>query len=336
MVVPCYNYGRYLRECVGSVLAQPGVRTTVTIVDDASTDDSADIAERIAEEHAEVRLIRNERNLGHIRTYNVGLRRADSDYVVLLSADDLLAPGALARATALMETRPSVGLVFGHAQKFATEPVDRTAMPAVTWTTWRGDEWIRLQLSRGWNNISSPEAVVRTSVQHEVGYYTPELPHTGDVEMWLRIAAIADVGHINGIDQAYYRRHAENLSNRFAGYQDIEERWRTYDGFLSQWSRADDAARLRPVARRRLADEALQDLLRDLDRSGVPAERVDSILELARRIDPDVDRRGRWADVQARRTGGRPRGVAALGRSTGRGLAELVRWHRWRRFRYLG
>src|SRR6476619_1973521 len=81
VVVPCYNYGHYLPQCVESILRQAGVRTTVTIVDDASTDDSALVAERLASAHQGVRLIRNETNLGHIRTYNVGLREADSDYV---------------------------------------------------------------------------------------------------------------------------------------------------------------------------------------------------------------------------------------------------------------
>ncbi|SIN90848.1 glycosyltransferase family 2 protein [Agromyces cerinus] len=336
VVVPCYNYGHYLPQCVESILRQAGVRTTVTIVDDASTDDSVLVAERLAGAHPGVRLIRNETNLGHIRTYNVGLREADSDYVVLLSADDMLAPGALWRAAALMEAHPTVGFTFGHAQKFATEPSPRAPMPAVTWATWLGEEWIELQMRRGWNNISSPEVVVRTTVQHAVGYYNPDLPHSGDVEMWLRIAAVADVGHVNGVDQAYYRRHASNLSTGYSGYRDIEERWRAYEGFLSDWSRTDDAVRLGAVMRRRLSDEVLFDLLRDLDRVELPAERVDWILELAHRIDPDVVGRGPWADAQVRRAGGRPRGISPAVRSAGRELAAWTRWHRWRRFRYLG
>jgi len=336
VVIPCHNYGHFLAGCVESVIRQLGVRTSVTIVDDASTDDSADIGERLARTHREVRLIRNDTNLGAVRTFNVGLARADSDYVVLLSADDLLAPGSLARATALMEARPSVGLVFGHAQKFATHPVPHPARPAVTWTTWRGEEWIERQLRRAWNNISSPEAVVRTYVQHEAGYYDPGLPRTHDVEMWLRIAALADVGHINGVEQAYYRRHEASHSSQFSASQDAEERWRAYDQFLSRWTQAEPAVRLRSIAQRRLSDEVLFDLLRELDRGDVTEQTITGVLEVAARIDPDVVGRGQWADVQAGRSGTHRPSAAALTRTAGRELARLARWHRWRRFRYLG
>ena len=48
VLVPCYNYGRFLRQCVDSVLSQTGVDVRVLVVDDASTDDSATIAAEIA------------------------------------------------------------------------------------------------------------------------------------------------------------------------------------------------------------------------------------------------------------------------------------------------
>src|SRR3954452_7363432 len=47
VVIPCYNYGRYLEGCVASVLSQPGVRVEVIIIDDASSDGSAEVARRL-------------------------------------------------------------------------------------------------------------------------------------------------------------------------------------------------------------------------------------------------------------------------------------------------
>ncbi len=332
VVVPCYNYGRFLPGCVESIVGQAGVTTTVTIVNDASTDDSGEIADRLADQHANVKVLHNNPNLGMIGTFNRGLAQVDSDYLLLISADDLVAPGALGRACGLMEANPGVGLVYGRVQKFATEPVARRPLPTETWSTWKGDDWIDMQLRRAWNNISSPEAVVRTSVQHAVGYYDPGLRHTLDVEMWLRIAAVSDVGHVNGVDQAYYRRQAGSYSTQFSFLQDIEERWKAYDQFLTNWANHADAARLRPIVRRRLADEALFDLLVVAEHGGADRDTIDSALEIASRIDSTVTERGQWADVRTLRAGGAPSG----GRSLLREAARRAKWQRWHRFRYFG
>ena len=115
VVVPCYRYGAYLPACVASATSQPGVEVDVLIVDDASPDDSADVARSLAAADPRVRVLVNEQNMRHIATYNEGLSLVDGEYVVLLSADDLLAPGSLARAVALMEANPSVGMTYGTA-----------------------------------------------------------------------------------------------------------------------------------------------------------------------------------------------------------------------------
>lgn len=331
VVVPCYNYGRFLEGCVESIVRQPGVQTAVTIVDDRSTDDSADIAEGIVERYPRVKLIRNETNLGAVRTFNRGLSQADSDYVVLLSADDLLAPGALVRSSALMAAWPAVGLVYGHARKFSTEPSPHRGLP-LTWSTWRGEEWIDLQLRRAWNIISSPEAMVRTSVQHAAGYYDPGLRHTHDVEMWLRIAALADVGHINGPDQAYYRRQPGSHSAQFSSYNDIEERWQAYRQFLAAWSQVEAANRLRSVVRKRLAAEALGDLLNDLDSEVVDDQLIEDVLALVRRIDPAAPSGEQWAEVCAHRAGYPTRRGQRMARDIGR----AVGWQRVHHYRPLG
>ena len=163
VVVPCYRYGHYLPQAVGSVLEQPGVDVEVIIVDDASPDDSAEVARSIAEADSRLSLVVNETNQGHIATYNVGLARVTGDYVVLLSADDMLAPGALARAVALMETNPGVGFVYGWPKNFSSEP-EPGAVPQLAWSTWSGEGWLRHVCRRGRSFIMSPEVVMRRSV----------------------------------------------------------------------------------------------------------------------------------------------------------------------------
>src|SRR5262245_27952486 len=117
VVIPCYNYGHFLEDVVSSVLDdQPGVDVRALIIDDASPDDSADVARKIAARDPRVDLIVHPINKGHIATYNEGLLEwADGDYCVMISADDRLTPGALGRARDLFDAHPNVGFVYGRA-----------------------------------------------------------------------------------------------------------------------------------------------------------------------------------------------------------------------------
>ncbi len=124
VVIPCYRYGHFLEQSVGSALTeQDGVDVKVLIIDDASPDDSAEAAHRLAKADSRVEVLVHERNKGHLATYNEGLLEwADGDYTVLLSADDRLTPGALVRAAALLDAHPNVGFVYGHPLRFRIGP----------------------------------------------------------------------------------------------------------------------------------------------------------------------------------------------------------------------
>jgi glycosyltransferase involved in cell wall biosynthesis len=121
VVIPCYNYARYLRESVSSALGQSEVDVDVVIVDDASTDDSQAVAQELAQRDPRVTVLAHHRNLGPVQTFNAGLARASGEFVARLDADDLLTNGSLGRAAAVMTRHPEVGLVYGHPIHFAPE-----------------------------------------------------------------------------------------------------------------------------------------------------------------------------------------------------------------------
>ena len=114
VVVPCYKYGRYVTECVTSILANTEVDIDIHVIDDASPDDSWSVVQRLPELDERIRVERNERNLGLIGTANAGVLTAPGDYVILLSADDALAPGWLDRAVAVLENNPRAALAYGR------------------------------------------------------------------------------------------------------------------------------------------------------------------------------------------------------------------------------
>src|SRR5229473_2435763 len=247
VVIPCYKYGHFLEESVASVLDdQPGVDVRVLIIDDASPDDSAEVARKIAAREPRVEVVVHTANKGNIATFNEGLIDwADGDYCILLSADDRLTPGALRRARDLLDAHPGVPL-----------PAARTKVRG--WSVWSGQWWIEQRFRQAENPIISPEIVVRTSLQKSVGGYDAQLPKAADMEMYMRLAAHADVGFVRGVDQAFYRVHGQNMSKAVSALMDLRQRRSVFQAVLDRYrDKLTDNARLSAIVHRQLAREAL-------------------------------------------------------------------------------
>ncbi|MBW9052891.1 glycosyltransferase family 2 protein [Rhizobium mesosinicum] len=265
VVIPCYNYAHFLQECVESVLSQAGVDVRVLILDDCSPDNTPEVGSALASRDERVTYRRHTANKGHIATYNEGIEWAGGDLFLLLSADDYLLPGALGRSAELMRNNPDVGFTFGNALiaephgiiTKRVDPLGNKSVPPKQVLT--GPQFMRLS---GANNlVPTPTAVVRTALQKQVGGYHKELPHTGDMEMWLRLASHAGVGYINE-DQAVYRRHSSNMSLQYYGKSilpDLRQRKQAFDILFRQGAanlRKDE--KLRRFLARDLGKEALR------------------------------------------------------------------------------
>jgi glycosyltransferase involved in cell wall biosynthesis len=334
VIVPCYNYGHFLPDCIASILAQEGVNIDILIIDDASPDGSGEVASALAERDPHIAVIRHKVNRGHIATYNEGLTQIRGDYVVLLSADDLLIEGALARATAVMESHPSVGLVYGHPMVFSGADIPKPNLHVRGWSVWRGTDWIAAQCRRGRSCIYSPEAVVRTSVQLSVGGYSAELPHTGDLEMWLRIAAVSDVARVNGPDQALRRVHgASMMQTQFADlHVDLCERRRAYERFFDGPGKdLEHAAQYLHIARARLAEEAIG-IACGIYRSQGHVPEVDNLVQFATGIVDSLESIRGWQELRRlnlSQTSLWDRLILHTS-SLRRDFDARIRWRRWR------
>jgi glycosyltransferase involved in cell wall biosynthesis len=208
----------------------------VLIIDDASPDNTAEVAKDLAAQDARVTFVRHTENKGHIATYNEGIEWATADYMLLLSADDYLLPDAFERVVAFMDAHSCVGFTFGNVlAKFSTGMTKHVLPIATTKHGWRifsGEEFITISGAR--DIVSTPTAVVRTELQKRLGGYRPELPHSGDMEMWLRFAAHSSVGFLNAY-QAVYRRHDQNMSNAYFSdcwLPDVKERQAAFACFF--------------------------------------------------------------------------------------------------------
>jgi hypothetical protein len=132
---------------------------------------------------------------------------------------------------------------------------------------------------------------MRRSVQLQVGPYDASLPHSGDLEMWLRAARIADVGFVVGPDQALYRKHTENMhrtvfaSGRAEGQViDLIERWQAFRSALRA-SPSECEESMLGVAAHALAQEAKDHVAYALARGHENYPAAD-FRDFARRVDP--------------------------------------------------
>lgn len=300
VVIPCYNYGRYLSECIKSVLDQQDVQVDLLVIDDASSDGSAEIVSRLATHDSRIRTICHETNQGHIATYNEGLAQSRGDYTVLLSADDLLTPGCLSRATSLMEAYPSVGLTYGFTVDFTGSQLPPARTVATNWIVWQGHSWIARISKTGRNLIRSPEAVMRTTVLHRIGGYRADLPHAADLEMWMRAATVSDVAFVGGADQAYYRVHQDNMhhSHFKIVLSDVTQRLRVFDTiFAERSSLLIDADSMYSAAHRALAREALGHAISAYARGTADREPIDDYAAFALSTWPGARRLGEWREL---------------------------------------
>lgn len=212
VIIPCYRYARFLQECVESVCSQDIRDLRILIIDDHSPDDTAEVAAELARKDGRITWRRHDANMGHIATYNEGLEWASADYALLLSADDWILPGALARAIQVLDANPEIGFAYGREVKVregAPRPPELNAKPERGWSIFSGTAFLRMNYHG--NPVATCTAVVRTEVQKKIGFYRPELTHSGDMEMWMRFAAHGPVGYVHAY-QGAYRSHPKSMS----------------------------------------------------------------------------------------------------------------------------
>jgi glycosyltransferase involved in cell wall biosynthesis len=221
-IVPCYNLGHLLSECVNSILTQTYGNLELLIMDDCSPDQTPEVAQSIRDPR--IRYLRNQENLGNIGNYNKGINLARGQYVWLISADDRLRRDyILARYVQLMDDHPEVGYVFCPA--VAVQDNHETGLmtftsPTSRDTIFKGLDFLQ-KLIDG-NCVSAPAAMVRKKCYERVSLFPSDMPYAGDWYLWCMFAFHYDVAYF-AEPMVNRRLHARNLSKFF-----MTEGLRTY------------------------------------------------------------------------------------------------------------
>jgi glycosyltransferase involved in cell wall biosynthesis len=193
VLIPTFNYGRYLPEAIESVLAQDCRDCEILISDDASTDDSAAVLQRYAACDPRVRVVLQPANLGMVANWNWCLRQARGLYVKFLFGDDVLAaPDALSTLVALLDANPGARLATA-----ARLLLDENSRVTGEWAHLRlgvqaGPAVIARCLRTRRNLIGEPSAVLFRRSDAARGF-DPAFRQLVDLELWCHLLLDGDV-----------------------------------------------------------------------------------------------------------------------------------------------
>jgi glycosyltransferase involved in cell wall biosynthesis len=189
-----YNSVTTIGETIESVLAQTWPETTLTLIDDGSTDGTFEVLTDYANQHSTIRLLRNRCNGGAIASFQRAFRFGNSDYLMPKSGDDIIAPTFIERLMEVLLAHPNcgmahaAGLVFRGAHEVqghypiehcllaVGDPIERakhvmatyTSSPSF-WGVYRRDMVDRLSPIRyraGWDHVVLAEMALYGEIRH--------------------------------------------------------------------------------------------------------------------------------------------------------------------------
>ena len=121
VIMPCFNVEKYIGEAIESVLNQTFKDFEFIIINDGSTDDTAEIAKRYAKQDKRINLIDNKENRGFIARLNDCLDIACGEYVAKMDSDDISLPERLQKQVEFLDANPDIGMVGCGYKKFGTK-----------------------------------------------------------------------------------------------------------------------------------------------------------------------------------------------------------------------
>jgi glycosyltransferase involved in cell wall biosynthesis len=207
IILAVYNCERYLGEAIESVRSQTYQNWELLIVDDASTDTSANCAAKAAEEDHRIHLFRQANNSGQTACANLGIDRAVGKYIARLDADDMMLPERLAKQVDYMESHPDVGLL-GTAYEMIDEQGDLIATCAVP----TGAAELRLLLKTK-NPILQPSMMMSADCLRRIGAYSEMYPYAEDYALCIKFAEASKVENLDEV-LTRYRILSSSLSRK--------------------------------------------------------------------------------------------------------------------------
>jgi len=234
--IPSYNNEEFIRETIHSVLNQSYRNIELIISDDASTDNTLEVAKKSTENCAfPVTIVSNEKNLGLEGNWNAALKLATGKYVKVLPADDVLSAGCIKQQVEIMETHENIALTFS-ARSITT----KSGRELLTARFYNNDEEIESKklvtrcITSGTNVIGEPGAVLFSrSTSNKVGLFDGSKPYVIDLDYWTRLLQYGN-GYVTNNKLCTFRIDS-NLSVRL-GLQRVTDYLSTINILQKNWN----------------------------------------------------------------------------------------------------
>lgn len=224
VLMPVYNAEKYLKEAIESILNQTYKEFDFLIIDDGSTDGS----ETIINSYKDSRIIflKNERNMGIVKTLNKGLSLIDSEYICRMDSDDIAVPKRLEKQLLYMENHPEVTVAGSSIEKFN----DQGAKKVLKVRT----DPKRLKTHLLFDNaLMHPTVIMRNSVlkRHDLSYDENHIAME-DYGLWQKVSLVSELGNLDEV-LLNYRENEEGISQ--LAKKDVERRDLAYVNVYSHY-----------------------------------------------------------------------------------------------------
>ena len=183
ILIPSYNQGRFIRECIDSILEQEYRPIRIHIVDGASTDETVDVL-RSYGDMPELDWV-SEPDNGVVDAVNKGFERVDGDIIGIQSSDDLYLSGTIGSIVEAFLGAATTGLVYGETLKVDAEGNEILRRKTAEYSL------ENLLTFRTW--IPQPSAFFRREMLTECGGWDETIPYAPDTDLWIRMAYRCEV-----------------------------------------------------------------------------------------------------------------------------------------------
>jgi glycosyltransferase involved in cell wall biosynthesis len=208
VIIPTYNRLPMLKEAVDSVLGQNFEDFELIVVDDGSTDETAEEIKRYG---GRVKLLQIPQNRGVSVARNRGILQARGKYIAFLDSDDLWVKGKLKTQVAFMEDNPQYQLCYTDEIWIRRGKRVNPKLRHAKYSGWIFEQCVPLCI------ISPSSALIKRTLFSKVGLFDEALPVCEDYDLWLRITARYPVFFINKKLIIKRGGHPDQLSNRSWG-----------------------------------------------------------------------------------------------------------------------
>lgn len=208
LVIPSYNYARYLTPCLDSILSQGYPNLELIVLDGGSTDGTVEILKRYDKHLA---FWRSAPDAGQYGAIEEGLNRATGEIMAWLNADDMFHPGAFDLVSRIFSRHPEVEWLMGRPNSFdqsGSQKHVHSYLPLNSRAKYLADEEFIQQEGVFWR---------RSLWQKSGAYIDKTLPLAADLELWARFFRSARLFSVDAL-VAGFRDHPLQKSKDKAGY----------------------------------------------------------------------------------------------------------------------